>query len=69
MRPQVIITRAIHRRAPTLSRTMFDGTSNKKYPKKKIPAPKPKTADVRPRSLFIVSAAKPIFTRSMKAMK
>src|SRR4051812_29281836 len=34
-----------------------------------MPAPKPKTADENPRSLFIVSAAKLMFTRSIYAMK
>ena len=58
-RPQVTITRAIQIRAPTLSRTMFEGTSNRKYPQKKMPAPKPNTAGEKPRSLFIVNEAKP----------
>lgn len=34
-----------------------------------MPAPKPKTEAVKPRSLFMVSDAKPMFTRSMKATK
>ena len=40
--PQVIMMRAIQTRAPTLSRKMFDGTSNRKYPMKNKPAPSPK---------------------------
>ena len=34
-----------------------------------MPAPKPKTVGEKPRSLFIVREAKPMFTRSMNAMK
>ncbi len=34
-----------------------------------MPAPRPNTAGENPRSLFIVNAAKPMFTRSMNAIK
>ena len=34
-----------------------------------MPAPRPNTAGEKPRSLFIVNAANPMFTRSMNAMK
>ena len=41
MIPQVIMMRAIQRRAPNLCSARFDGTSSRKYPTKKIPAPNP----------------------------
>ena len=56
--------RAIQRRAPNRSSRMFDGTSKKKYAMKKMPAPKPNTVEVRPRSWFMRNAANPTFTRS-----
>ena len=62
--PQVNMIRAIHLRAPTRSRNRFDGTSKRKYARKKMPAPKPNADADRPRSLFIVSAAKLTLTRS-----
>ncbi len=62
--PQVNMIRAIHLLAPTRSRNKLDGTSKKKYARKKMPAPKPKAEADRPRSLFMVSAAKPTLTRS-----
>ena len=63
-RPQLNMIRAIHLRAPTRSRNRFDGTSKRKYARKKMPAPKPKVEADRPISLFIVRAAKPTLTRS-----
>ena len=39
--PQVIMIRAIQRRAPTLCRSRLLGTSKRKYPTKKMPAPRP----------------------------
>ena len=63
-RPQVTMIRAIHSRAPNRSSAKLLGTSKKKYPKKKIPAPQPNIVAVKPRSLFICSAAKPTLTRS-----
>ena len=62
--PHEIMILAIHRRAPTLSKIKLDGTSNIKYPKKKVPTPNPNISPVRPNSLFMVSAANPTFTRS-----
>jgi hypothetical protein len=56
--------RAIHLRAPKRSSRRFDGTSKMKYAMKKMPAPKPNAVCDRPRSWFIVSAAKPTLTRS-----
>lgn len=41
--PQVTMMRAIHTRAPTRCRMTLLGTSNRKYPRKKIPAPQPYT--------------------------
>src|SRR6185295_1911564 len=69
IRPQVNMMRAIHLRAPTRSRNRFDGTSKRKYARKKMPAPKPKAESDSPRSLFMVSAAKLTFTRSRYATK
>src|SRR6478672_8178027 len=68
-KPQVNMIRAIHLRAPTRSRNRFDGTSKRKYARKKMPAPKPKAESDSPRSLFMVSAAKLTFTRSRYATK
>jgi hypothetical protein len=65
--PQVNMMRAIQRRAPTRSRITLLGTSKMKYPRKKMPAPKPKMKALNPRSLFIVSAATATLVRSMKA--
>ena len=62
--PQVTMIRAIQSRAPNLSSARLLGISKKKYPKKKIPAPHPNIVAVKPRSLFICSAAKPTLTRS-----
>ena len=56
--------RAIHLRAPKRTRSRFDGTSNRKYARKKMPAPKPNAVADSPRSGFMVSAAKLTFTRS-----
>jgi hypothetical protein len=41
--PQVTMIRAIQTRAPVFSRITLLGTSNRKYPRKKMPAPHPKT--------------------------
>ena len=62
--PHVIIIRAIQIRAPTFIMMRLLGISAMKYPKKNRPAPMPKAVGVRPMSLFMVSAAKPTFTRS-----
>jgi hypothetical protein len=43
MIPHVTSTRQIHTRAPTLCRMRLLGTSNRKYPRKKMPAPSPYT--------------------------
>jgi hypothetical protein len=48
-------------------RMRLDGTSKMKYPKKKMPAPKPNISAVRQSSLFIVSAANPALTGSRTA--
>jgi PAS domain S-box-containing protein len=62
--PQVIMMRAIQTRAPTLSKKMLEGTSNRKYPTKNRPAPSPKAASLKPSAWFICSVAKPTLTRS-----
>src|SRR5882672_6267771 len=67
--PQLNMIRAIHLRAPTRSRNRFDGTSNRKYARKKMPDPKPNAEAERPRSLFMVRAAKLTLTRSRYATK
>ena len=41
IKPQEIVMRASHRRAPTRSRIRLLGTSNRKYPTKNSPAPRP----------------------------
>jgi hypothetical protein len=69
MMPQVISIRAIHRRAPTLARRRLLGISNRKYPTKKIPLPRPNIAAEKPNALFIVNAAKPTLTLSRYAVK
>src|SRR5580698_10096256 len=61
-RPQLAIMRAIHRRAPNLSKARLLGISNMKYPTKKSPAPKPYELAVRWRS-WVIPVAKLIFTR------
>ena len=63
-RPQTIAMRAIHSRAPTRASARLLGTSNRKYPRKKMPAPKPYTRLDKPSAEFICSAAKPTLTRS-----
>ena len=40
-KPQVIMMRAIHRRAPVRTMIRLLGTSNRTYERKKIPAPNP----------------------------
>ena len=45
--------RAIQTRAPTRSRKMLEGTSNRKYPMKNNPAPSPKAASLKPSAWFI----------------
>ena len=62
--PHENMMRAIHIRAPTLSRMTFEGTSNRKYERKNTPAPKPNAVSESLRSESIVSLAKPTFTRS-----
>src|SRR5207248_747064 len=64
MTPQVIMILAIHMRAPNFFKSTLLGTSKKKYPIKKMPAPFAKAASLRDRSLSICSFAKPTFTRS-----
>ncbi len=60
---------AIQRFAPTRWRIRLLGTSNRKYPRKKMPAPTPYTCSLKPRSPLICNLANPTFTRSMKATK
>jgi hypothetical protein len=43
IRPQVIMMRAIHRRAPKRASSRLLGTSQIAYPTKKMPAPMPYT--------------------------
>ena len=66
--PQVIRMRAIQMRAPNLCSSKLLGISNRKYPKKKIPATNPNCWLVMASSLFIVSAANPMLIRSRKEM-
>ena len=68
-KPHVSRIRAIHLRAPNLSMPALLGISKMAYPTKKMPAPKPKAVALRPRSLLIVSFAKPTLFRSRNAMK
>ncbi len=67
--PQVIMIRAIQRRAPNRSSSRLLGTSKMKYARKNSPAPNPNTVGDRCRSWLRSCPAKPRFTRSMKAMK
>ncbi len=60
--------RAIQIRAPILCSIRLLGISNRKYPKKKIPATSPNCLLVIASSLFIVSAANPMLIRSRKEM-
>ncbi len=60
--------RAIQIRAPNLCSSKLLGISNKKYPKKKIPATNPNCLLEIARSLFIVNAANPMLIRSRKEM-
>src|SRR4051812_43878177 len=62
--PHVIIILLIHFLGPTFAIIALPGTSKRKYPRKKIPAPNPKIAFEKPKSLFICRAAYPIFTLS-----
>ena len=63
--PQVIMMRAIQSRAPTLSRTRLLGTSNSTVAdEEQAGADAVDRGVISPRSLFMVSAAKPMFTRS-----
>jgi hypothetical protein len=62
MMPQVIMMRAIHIRAPNFFSSRLLGTSKRKYPTKKIPAPVAKAASLSDKSLSICSLAKPTFT-------
>src|SRR5262249_52782972 len=64
MSPQLIIIRAIHTRAPMRERIRLLGTSKKKYPMKKMPAPSPYTLSLNPSADFIWSCAKPMLIRS-----
>jgi hypothetical protein len=51
--PQLSIIREIQRLAPKRTKKILDGTSTRKYPIKKIPAPKPKaTSDMLRASLI-----------------
>jgi hypothetical protein len=65
--PQEIMILAIHTRAPNFFKSTLLGTSKKKYPIKKIPAPVAKAASLKPRSFSICSFAKPTLTRSRYA--
>ena len=65
--PHDIMILAIHIRAPYFFRSTLLGTSKKKYPIKKIPAPVAKAASLNERSLSICSFAKPTFTLSRYA--
>src|ERR1700759_2475483 len=56
--PHVIMMRAIQTRAPTFSRKMLEGTSNRKYPTKNKPAPSPKAASLKPSAWFHVQLGK-----------
>ena len=67
MRPQVIMIRAIHTRAPIRARMRLLGTSKRKYPRKKMPAPRPYTVSLKPSADFIWSCANPILIRSRYA--
>jgi hypothetical protein len=60
--------RAIQIRAPILCSIRLLGISNRKYPKKKIPATNPNCLLLMTSSLFIVSAANPMLIRSRKEM-
>ncbi len=62
--PHEIMMRAIQMRAPTFCMMRLLGISNKKYPMKNMPAPNPNCSAVKPRSLFMVSAANPTFVLS-----
>src|SRR6185295_8192077 len=68
-KPQVTRIRAIHLRAPNLSMPALLGISKIAYPMKKIPAPRPNAAALKPRSSLIVRFAKPTLLRSRKAKK
>src|SRR5215475_11397739 len=65
--PQLINMRAIQTRAPILCSNRLLGTSNREYPRKKIPERNPNCWFVIPRSLFIIKDAKLMFVRSRKA--
>jgi hypothetical protein len=65
--PQEIMILAIHVRAPNFFSNTLLGTSKKKYPIKKIPAPVAKAASLKDKSLSICSFAKPTFTLSRYA--
>ena len=56
--------RPIQTRAPTRYMIRLLGTSKRKYPMKKMPAPRPYTVSLNLRSLSICSFANPTFTRS-----
>ncbi len=64
MIPHVTMIRAIQTRAPKRFSAKLLGTSKRKYARKKMPAPYPNAVADSPRSSFMVSAAKPTFTRS-----
>jgi hypothetical protein len=67
--PHVSMIRAIQRRAPTRASSRLLGTSHRKYDRKKMPPPNPKTVGDRRRSLTMSSAANPRLTRSTKETK
>jgi hypothetical protein len=64
MTPQEIMILAIHMRAPNFFSSTLLGTSKKKYPIKKIPAPVANAASLIERSFSICSFANPTLTRS-----
>src|SRR2546428_493206 len=59
---------AIHLRALHRSTMSAAWISSRKFPRKKIPAPRPITRSLNPRSWGICSAAAPTFIRSKKAI-
>ena len=67
MVPQLIMIRAIQRRAPTRCKIRLLGTSHRQYPRKNTPEPNPNAAELNPSLEFICSAANPTFTRSSHA--
>jgi len=67
MTPQLIMILEIQILAPILCRIRLLGISNRKYPMKKMPLPKPNAAWLICSSAFICRAANPTLTRSRYA--